>query len=87
MITNYQKKHIETEKKFYKKMNKKRSFLSSLLIVGIGYIILCYRCLSIGISGEMHEIICILFMAVIFVVLTFSGYFVFEYERKRWTVK
>lgn len=81
------KDHEEVERNFYKKMNKKRSFLLSLLIVGIGYIFLCYRCWSIGISGAIQELIWILFVIILFVGLTFAGYFLFEYERKRWTAK
>jgi len=77
----------EVERNFYKKMNKKRSFLLSILIVGFGYIILCYRCWSIGISGAIQELIWMIFVAILFVCLTFAGYFLFEYERKRWTAK
>jgi hypothetical protein len=87
MKVDYNKRHIETERKFYKKMNKKRSFLLSLLIVGIGYIFLCYRCWSIGISGAIEELIWMLFVVILFVGLTFAAYFLLEYERKKWTVK
>ena len=87
MKVDYNKRHIETERNFYKKMNKKRSFLLSLFIVAVGYIILCYRCWSIGISGAVQELIWMIFVAVIFIGLTFAGYFLFEFERKRWTVK
>ena len=79
--------HEIVERNFYKKMNKKRSFLLSLIIVGIGYVFLCFQCWSIGISRNIQEFIWVIFVAVIFVALTFIGYYVFEHERKRWTVK
>ena len=85
MKVDYNKRHIEIERNFYRKMNQKRSFLLSLLIVGFGYMILCYRCGSVGISGAIQELIWMLFVAILFVGLTFVGYFLFEYEGKRWT--
>jgi len=87
MKVDYNKRHIETEGNFYKKMNKKRSFLLSLAIAGIGYIFLCIRCWEIGVSGTIQELLWVITVAVLFVALTFIGYFVFEYERKKWTVK
>ena len=79
--------HKLVERNFYKKMNKKRSFLLSLVIAGIGYIFLCIRCWSIGISGVIQELFWLLSVAILFVVLTFSGFLIFEYERKKWTAK
>lgn len=87
MKIDYNKRHIETEKNFYKKMNKKRSFLLSLAIAGIGYIFLCIRCWQIGVSGTIQELVWVISVAVLFVALTFIGYFVFEYERKKYTEK
>ena len=87
MKIDYNKRHIETEKNFYKKMNKKRSFLLSLAIAGIGYIFLCIRCWEIGVFGTIQELLWVITVAVLFVALTFIGYFVFEYERKKWTRK
>lgn len=85
MQIDYNKRHIETEKRFYKKMSGKRSFLLSLAITGIGYIFLIMRCWSIGVSRTTQELLWVIVVAVLFVALTFIGYFVFEYERKRWT--
>ena len=87
MKVDYNKRHIETEENFYKKMNKKRLFLLSLAIAGIGYIFLCIRCWEIGVSGTIQELLWVITVAVLFVALTFIGYFVFEYERKKWTTK
>ena len=87
MKVDYNKRYIETEKNFCKKMNKKRSFLLSLAIAGIGYIFLCIRCWEIGVSGTIQELLWVITVAVLFVALTFIGYFVFEYERKKWTEK
>ena len=87
MKMDYNKRHIETEKKFYKKMNKKRSFLLSLAIAGIGYIFLIIRCWSIGVSGTIQELAWVIAVVVLFVDLTVIGYFVFEHERKKWTEK
>ena len=87
MKVDYNKRYIETEKNFYKKMNKKRSFLLSLAIAGIGYIFLCIRCWEIGVSGTIQELLWVITVAVLFVALTFIGYFVFEYVRKKWTEK
>jgi hypothetical protein len=82
-----QTNHELVERKFYRKMNKKRSFLLSLVIVGTGYTFLCIRCWSIGISGAIQELLWMIFVAVLFVALTFIGYFVFEHERKKWAAK
>jgi uncharacterized Tic20 family protein len=87
MKIDYNKIHIETEKNFYKKMNKRKSFLLSLAIIGIGCIFLCIRCWQIGVSGTIQELIWVISVAVLFVILTFIGYFVFEYERKKYTEK
>lgn len=79
--------HEIVERKFYQKMNKKRSFLLSLAIVGVGYLFLCIRCWSIGISGALEVWLWLLVVGILFVVLTLIGYFVFEYERKKYTKK
>ena len=48
MQLDYNKKHIETEKRFYKKMNKQKTFLLTLLIVGAGSFFLYSRYWSIS---------------------------------------
>ena len=85
MKVDYNKRHIETEKKFYKKMNKKKSFLLSFGISAIGYIFLIIRCWSLGIHGTMQELIWVITVAALFAELTFIGYYLFERERKKWT--
>jgi fatty acid desaturase len=85
MKVDYNKRHIETEKKFYKRMNKKRSFLLSLGIASIGYIFLFIRLYIIGYSGTAQELIWVITMVALFFELTVIGYFVFEHERKKWT--
>jgi fatty acid desaturase len=85
MKMDYNKRHIETEKKFYKKMSKKRSFLLSFGIASIGYIFLIIRCWITGVHGTIEELIWVITVAVLFVELTFIGYYYFEHERKKWT--
>ena len=85
MKVDYNKRHIETEKNFYKKMSKKRSFLLSFGIAVIGYIFLIMRCWQLGVHGTIQELIWVITVAVLFVELTFIGYFLFERERKKWT--
>ena len=85
MTMDYKKRHIETETKFYSKMNKKRSFLLSLFIVGIGYIFLAIRFWSIGFCGGIKELLWLFTMIILFVVLIYLGFLIFEHERKKWT--
>jgi hypothetical protein len=76
--------HIETETKFYKMMNKKRSFLLSLVISGVGFLYLYYQFSSIKICGN-ELFFWPLILAVLFVLQTAIGYSIFEYERKKYT--
>ena len=87
MKVDYNQRHIETEKKFYKKMNKKRSFILSLIITGIGYIFLIAYSWSVGACRVILEFIWMVFVAIMFIALTFIGYYVFERERIKWTSK
>ena len=81
------KKHIETEKRFYKKMNKQKSFLLSLIIVGLGSFYLYFQYLQVGHLGTMEFLFWTLFVGVLFASQTLIGYFVFEYERKKYIEK
>jgi hypothetical protein len=84
---DYNKRHIETEIKFYSKMNKKRSLLLSLIIVGIGYTFLAFRFWSIGFCGGIKELFWLFTIAILFFILTYLGFLIFERERKKWTAK
>ena len=84
MSKDFEKKHIETEIKFYKKMSKKKSFLITLLIVGVGFLFLYNQFLSIDHSESLELWIWTLIVVILFVSEMLIGYSVFEYERKKY---
>ena len=84
MQIDYKKRHIETEKKFYKKMNKTKTFLLTLVIVGFGSLFLYIQYWSIEHSGAMELWSWTLIVGFLFAALTLIGYSVFEYERKKY---
>jgi hypothetical protein len=77
--------HIETEKKFYKMMNKKRSFLLSLIIAGFGFVYLYYQFFSIKICDKNELLFWPVILGFLFIIQTMIGYSIFEYERKKYT--
>ena len=85
MRLDLKKRHIETEKKFYTRMNKKRSFLLSSVLVGTGSIFLYIQYWLVECSTVIDLWLWTLFVGILFFSLTSVGYFVFEYERKKYT--
>ena len=81
---DYKKRHIETEKKFYKNISQKGTFLLSIIIVGTGLFYLFIQYWSI----EQFEVIGLslwsLIIVILFVSETIIGYSIFEYERKKY---
>lgn len=84
MQIDYNKKHIETEKRFYKKMNKQKTFLLTLLIVGLGSFFLYSRYWSISGYKVVDLSIWTLIVGILFVSQVLVGHYIFEYERKRY---
>lgn len=87
MQTDFKKRHIETEKKFYTIMNKKRLFLLSLLIAGAGSIFLYVQYWLIKCCKTIELWIWTSTVGTLFVILTIIGYLVFEYESKKYTAE
>ena len=87
MRIDLEKTHIETEKRFYKKMNKQKSFLLSLIIVGLGSFYLYFQYWPAKHLGTIEFLFWTLFVGVLFASQTLIGYFVFEYERKKYIRK
>jgi len=87
MLIDLEKMHIETEKRFYKKMNKQKSFLLSLIIVGLGAFYLYFKYWPVEHLGTIEFLFWILFVGVLFASQTLIGYSVFEYERKKYIGK
>jgi hypothetical protein len=83
-ITN-NKRHIETEKKFYKIMNKKRTFLLTLFIVGIGTLLLLYQIWLFNNLNSINSIYWLSFIVILFISQLLIGQFIFEIERKKYT--
>jgi len=81
---DYKQRHIETEKKFYTKMNQKRNFLLTISIVGIGLFYLYIQYWSIKQFESIGLFLWSLLIGILFVVETIIGYSIFEYERKKY---
>ena len=84
MKNDYKKRHIETETKFYQKMNKNRTFLLTLAIVGVGSFFLFIQYWSIGTPKPIDLSIWILLVGFLFVSQLLIGHSIFEYERKKY---
>ena len=84
MQIEYKKRHIETEKKFYSKMNQRRTFLLTTLIVGIGLFYLYIQYWSIKQFEGIGLFLWSLLIVILFVVESIIGYSIFEYERKKY---
>ena len=84
MHMDYNKKHIETEKRFYRKMDKQKTFLLTLLIVGTGSFFLYSRYWSISGYKVMDLSIWTLIVGILFVSQVLVGHYIFEYERKKY---
>ena len=87
MQIDYKKRHIETERRFYKKMNKKKTFLLTLVIVGLGLFFLYIQYWSIEHSDAMELFLWTLIVCILFVSETLIGYSIFEHERKKYIEK
>jgi hypothetical protein len=85
METDFKKRHIETEKKFYKIMNKKRLFLLSLIFAGAGSVFLYVQYWLIKCCKTVELWIWTLAVGILFIILTITGYFIFERDRKKYT--
>jgi hypothetical protein len=83
---DYKKRHIETEKKFYMKMNQKRTFLLTIIIVGIGLFYLYMLYWSIKQIEEIGLFLWSLIIGRLFLIETIIGYSIFKYERKKYIV-
>ena len=84
MQLDYNKKHIETEKRFYQKMDKQKTFLLTLLIVGVGSFFLYSQYWSISGYKVMDLSIWTLIVVILFVSQVLVGHYIFEYERKKY---
>ena len=84
MHIEYKKTHIETEIKFYTKMNQRRTFLLTTLIVGIGLFYLYIQYWSIKQFEGIGLFLWSLLIVILFVVESIIGYSIFEYERKKY---
>ena len=87
MQIDYKRRHIETERRFYKKMNKKKTFLLTLVIVGLGLFFLYIQYWSIEHSDSIDLVIWTLIVGILFVSQTLIGHSLFEYERKKYIEK
>lgn len=85
MQIDYNKRHIETEKKFYNIMNKQRTFLLTLFIVGIGTLLLLFQIWSFENINSIDIVIWIFVIVILFVSQILIGHSIFEYERKKYT--
>jgi len=81
---NYKKRHIETEKKFYKRINKKGTFLLTVLIVGTGLFYIFIQYWSIKQFEAIGLVLWSLIIGSLFLSETIIGYLIFEYERKKY---
>ena len=84
MHIDYKKRHIDTEKRFYKIMNKQKTFLLTLLIVGLGSILLFVQHWSIDGCKRIDLAIWTLIVVTLFICQMLIGYSIFEYERKKY---
>ncbi len=84
MHIDYKNRHIETEKKFYMKMNQKKTFLLTIFIVGIGLFYLYIQYWSIKQIEAIGLFLWSLIIVILFVIETIIGYSIFEYERKKY---
>jgi hypothetical protein len=84
---DYKELHIETEKRFYKKMNPTKTFLITLLIVGFGLSLLYMQYWSSEQLSAIGLYLWSLIVGILFVSETLIGYSIFEYERKKYIGK
>ena len=82
MKIEYKNRHIETERKFYQMMNKQKTFILTLGIVGLGSFFLYIQLWSI--KKPLNLMFWTLIIGILFVVQTMIGYHIFEYERKKY---
>jgi len=87
MQIDYKKRHIETEKRFYKKMDRQKTFLLTLAIVGLGSFFLYIQYWATDGCRPIELWFWTLIVVLLFVSLTLIGHRMFEYERKKWIGK
>ena len=75
---------IETEKKFYQKLDKTKTFLLTAVIVGMGSLILFFQYWSIDSVTRIDLWIWTLIVGILFTILTIIGHLIFEHERKKY---
>jgi hypothetical protein len=84
MLTDLQRRHLETERRFYKSMNKKRSFFLSFVIVLAGFLVLYYSLLRFDSGNIINSWLLFLFVGSLLVVETMIAYYLFEYHRRKY---
>jgi fatty acid desaturase len=87
MQIDYKERHIKTEKRFYLRMDKTKTFLLTLVIVGFGSFFLYIQYWSIKHSNKIDLVIWTIIVGILFVSQTFAGHYFFEYERKKYIKK
>lgn len=66
-------------------MNRQKTFLLTLVIVGLGSFLLYYQYWIIDHLNTINLVIWTLFVGILFVFQTIIGHSIFEYERKKYT--
>lgn len=84
MHTDYKKRHINTEKRFYKKINKQKNFVITLAIAGLGSTLLFVQHLAIDKYKRIDLAIWTLIVVTLFFCQMLIGYSIFENERKKY---
>ena len=84
MHIDYKKRHIETEKKFYRIMDKKRTLVLTIFIVSIGIFFLLFKVFSYENLKLIEKIFWIFFIIILFFFQTFIGQLIFKNERKKY---
>jgi hypothetical protein len=87
MQIDYKKRHIETEKRFYQKMNKQKTLLITILIVGLGSLFLYYQYWIINQPSSTNLLSWTLMVGILFVFQTIIGHYLFEHERRKYIEK
>ena len=65
-------------------MNKTKTFLITLIIVGMGFLLLYFQYWSMEQPKIIEFWLWTLIVGILFAVLTIIGHYIFEYERKKY---
>ena len=68
-------------------MNKQKTLLLTIIIVGLGSLYLYYQYWIIDQSSSMNPVIWTLIVGILFVSQTMIGHSIFEHERKKYIEK